>query len=689
MKLSRGLFAAAIAFGLIAVNVAPAWAAVDPILSDNSTQAVGLIVKYKDGVAAKAANGQPTAENASGVDLSLGRDLGAGWHSVDFKSDLSAGDATTIAIRMATDPRVETVELDRRLVATSVTSKLSAKAYAAAMAALKPATAVRSLRAADAWSKTAPSVAAVKLTWSAPSSVFGATISAYRIESNNGSGWKFQTTALNTSATINQGLVAGINYSFRVAAITKQAGVSKVGVFSTPIKATATSAPQPPVFTGSNTAFGTSSPSWAPQNKAQSGGLPILGYQATATASGQEPVVCNAPASAISCQFVGLAPNVTYTVTVVAKNARGAASSLVQVIPQDALFKDQWYLTAKYGVNAQNAWSTTMGSKNVVVAVIDSGITSHPDLDNQVIPGYDFVSDTGSSNDGDGWDANNADPGDFFGNEASSWHGTHVAGIIAAQSNSIGVTGIAPNVKIQPIRAMGSDGGLAEDLVAALHWAAGIHVPGVPDNKTPAQVVNLSMGSANPYSCKASGGGLSATEEALAVLKGAGVTVITAAGNYSRSATTSYPGNCFPTINVGATAYSGERASYSNYSVLDTAGQMVGVDISAPGGDSRFPGDSPTSTKGKIISTLNDGLKGPGLPIYGSDEGTSMAAPVVAGVVALIYSVRPKINFDKVWDVLKSTVTPFPAGSTCEAKGNCGAGIVNAGAAVAAAAALP
>jgi serine protease len=689
MKFSRGIFAAAVAFGLLAVNVAPASAAVDPILSDTSTQAVGLIVKYKDGVSAKAADGQPTAENASGVNLELGRDLGAGWHSVGFDSELTAGQASSIAIRMAADPRVESVELDRRLLPATVAPKLSASAYAAAMAALKPATAVRSVKATDAWSSTNPSAASIKLSWAAPASLFGAAVSGYRIEANSGSGWKFLNSALSRSAVLNQGLVAGISYSFRVAAITKQGGVSKVGAFSTPVTATATSTPQAPVFTGSNTAFGTNSPSWAPQNLAQSGGLPILGYQATASASGQTSVVCNAPQTATTCQFVGLAPNVTYSVTVVAKNARGATSSLAAVTPQDPLFKDQWYLTAKYGVNAQNAWSKTMGSKNVVVAVIDSGITAHPDLDNQVIPGYDFVSDPASSNDGDGWDSNNADPGDYYGSENSSWHGTHVAGIIAAQSNSIGVTGIAPNVKIQPIRALGSDGGNSSDLIAALHWAAGIHVAGVPDNKTPAQVVNLSMGTDSYTPCRLRGQTTGATEDALAELKNAGVTVVSAAGNFNAPAYESYPGNCFPTINVGATAYSGERASYSNYSVLDNSGQMVGVDISAPGGDSKFPGDSPAGTNGKIVSTLNDGTKGPGNPIYQGEEGTSMAAPIVTGVIALIYSVKPKINFDKVWDVLKSTVTAFPPGSSCATKGNCGAGIVNAGAAVAAAAALP
>jgi serine protease len=685
MKLSRGLFAAAVAIGLLGVNVSPAFASVDPIFTDTSFDAVGLIVKYKDGVAPTAVNGQPTGENASGVDLAAGRDLGAGWRSVGFASDLSAGAATAIAIRLASDPRVAAVELDRKLMPASIATKPSA----AAVAALKPATAVRSLTAKDAWDRSAPNTAAIKLIWQAPASMFGAKISGYRIEANNGSGWKFQTTALTPSATLKQGLVAGVSYSFRVAAITTLSGASKVGTFSAAVKGVATSTPQAPVFTGANTAFGSTSPSWSPQNRAQAGGLPILGYQATASASGQPSVSCLAPATATTCSFSNLVANVTYSVTVSARNARGSTSSLAGVTPLDALFKDQWYLTAKYGINAPNAWSKTMGSKNVVVAVIDSGITAHPDLDNQVLPGYDFVSDVNSSNDGDGWDANNSDPGDYFGNETSSWHGTHVAGIIAAQSNSIGVTGIAPNVKIQPIRALGTDGGNSSDLIAALHWAAGIHVAGVPDNKTPAQVVNLSMGTDSYTPCRLRGQTTGATEDALAELKTAGVTAISAAGNFNVPAYESYPGNCFPTINVGATAFSGDRASYSNYSVLDTNGQMVGVDISAPGGDSKFPGDSPAGTFGKIVSTLNDGTTVPGAPIYKGEEGTSMATPVVAGVVALIYSVRPKITFDQVWDVLKSTVTPFPEGSTCAVKLNCGAGIVNAGAAVAAAAALP
>ena len=687
MRFSKTVLAAALTLGLGAIGISPSWAAADPALTDTSFNAAGLIVKYKSGISPVAVDGQPTGENAVGIDLNLGRDIGEGWHSVGFVKDLSAGVATAAALRIASDPRVAAVELDRRILPAGLTKPVLAKD----LAALKPASAVRLLSAKDAWSAIAPDQAAVKLSWSAPASISGATLVGYRIESNDGAGWKFliSSTSKNTSLTVKQGLKPGVKYSFRIAAITKLATATKVGSFSIPTSVTLTSTPQAPVFNGSNTAFGSTSPHWVSQNKTQTGGLPLLGYIATATATGQTPVTCSAPPSETTCVFNGLVPNITYTVSVAAKNARGATSSVPGVTPLDPLFNKQWALTAPFGVNVTNAWSRTMGSKNVIVAVIDSGITAHPDLDNQVIPGYDFVSDVASSGDGDGWDANNADPGDFFGNDPSSWHGTHVAGIIGAQSNNIGVAGVAPNVKIMPVRALGSDGGKSSDLIAALRWSAGIHVDGAPDNKTPAQVVNMSMGTDTATPCRLPGQATGATEDALADLKKAGVTVISAAGNFNMPATASYPGNCYPTINVGATRYSGDRASYSNYSILDSTGQMAGVDISAPGGDSKNPGDSPAESGGKILSTINTGKTTPLLPDYAYEEGTSMAAPIVTGVVALIYSVKPKITFDQVWEVLKATATKFPTGSECEVKGICGVGIVNAGAAVASAAALP
>lgn len=687
MRFSKIVLASALTLGLATLGVSPTWAATDPVLTDTSFDAAGLIVKYKDGVSAIAADGQPTGENAAGIDLSVGREIGEGWHSIGFAKDLPAGVATAAALRVAADPRVAGVELDRRIQPAG----LAGKVLPGDLKALRPASAVRSLTVKDAWSKTAPEQAIAKLSWVTPVTVNGAKLLGYRIESNDGAGWQFLKTSLSkaTSITVSQDLKPGIKYSFRVAALTKLGTASKIGSYSQPASVILTSAPQAPVFSGSNTAFGSTAPHWVSQNRSQTGGLPLLGYTATATATGQTPVVCNAPPSETTCVFTGLVPNITYTVSVAAKNARGATSSVPGVSPLDPMFSKQWALTAPYGINVTNAWSRTMGSKNVIVAVIDSGITVHPDLENQLVAGYDFVSDVTSAADGDGWDSNNSDPGDFFGADPSSWHGTHVAGIIAAQSNSVGVAGVAPNVKIMPVRALGNDGGKSSDLIAALRWSAGIHVDGAPDNKNPAQVVNMSMGTDTSTPCRLPGQTLGATEEALADLKKAGVTVISAAGNFNMPAAASYPGNCYPTINVGATRYAGDRASYSNYSILDSTGQMVGVDISAPGGDSKNPGDAPAESGGRILSTINTGKTTPLQADYAYEEGTSMAAPVVAGVVALIYSVKPKVTFDQVWEVLKATVTKFPSGSECEVKGICGIGIVNAGAAVASAAALP
>jgi serine protease len=379
--------------------------------------------------------------------------------------------------------------------------------------------------------------------------------------------------------------------------------------------------------------------------------------------------------------LTGLVPATKYSLKLSAKNSRGSETNIDEVIVPDAEFAKQWYLGTENGIAATRAWTATKGSSSVVVAVLDSGITVHPEFIGQLVDGYDFVSDTAKSGDGDGRDLDPSDPGDGVGADFSSWHGTHVAGIIAAKSNETGITGIAPNVKIQPIRVLGSLGeGSSIDLALAIRWAAGQDVnglvagnetlSGIPINKTPAKVINLSM--AGLGSCPSSV--QAAAEYAMAK----GVTLVSAAGNGDDNNnpidnSRVYPTNCLGPISVGATGFTGDAAFYSNY----------GVDLSAPGGDQRNSAGAPVGSGGMIYSTSNTGTLAVGESTYKVEQGTSMAAPVVSGIVALMYSLRPKITVDEVWSALKASVQPFPAGSICSTTpGRCGLGAINAATAI-------
>ena len=268
-----------------------------------------------------------------------------------------------------------------------------------------------------------------------------------------------------------------------------------------------------------------------------------------------------------------------------------------------------------------------------------------------------MVSDSTKSNDGDGRDANPADAGDWDNSvnphQKSSWHGTHVAGIIAAIDNNIGVLGVAPNVKLIPVRVLATGGGTEADIVAGLNWAAGIAISGIPTNPHPANVINMSIGGEG--TCLTG----SPTQSALVTIRGKGITVVTASGNDSGEGLSSYPGNCYPTINVAATGKTGKPTFYSNFGNA--------VDIAAPGGDYCYAIGSQQAS-GQIYSTLNDGTSAPGNATYGYELGTSMASPNVAGVVALMYSAllrkTPTVakNSDlvtKMWTALSTTVTPL------------------------------
>lgn len=350
------------------------------------------------------------------------------------------------------------------------------------------------------------------------------------------------------------------------------------------------------------------------------------------------------------------------------------------IAPNDPMYGSQWHYFAPaanyYGINAPAAWDVTTGSTGVVVAVVDTGITNHADLAGRTVSGYDFINDVQVANDGNGRDSDPSDPGDwitvweagpgsyFYGCTVSdsSWHGTHTAGTIGASGNNgLGVAGINWISKILPVRVLGKCGGYTSDIVDGMRWAAGLAVAGAPNNSNPAKVINISLGGSG--ACDATWQG------AVNAIVAAGTTIVVAAGNDNTNASTFVPGNCNGVITVSATNRNGSRAGYSNYGSA--------VEVSAPGGYQTNPNDP-----NGILSTLNTGTQGPVADTYTYYQGTSMAAPHVAGVVSLLYSLNPSLTPAQVLTILQNTVTGFPTGSTCNTS-ICGRGIVNAGAAVA------
>ena len=329
--------------------------------------------------------------------------------------------------------------------------------------------------------------------------------------------------------------------------------------------------------------------------------------------------------------------------------------------PNDTRYNEQWhYYETVGGLNLPSAWDHSSGN-GVVVAVLDTGITNHTELNANVVAGYDFITNTTTAGDGNGRDSDPSDPGDFYSIYNSSWHGTHVAGTVAAvTNNNAGVAGVAYNARVSPVRVLGRGGGTISDIADAIVWASGGSVSGVPANANPAEVINLSLGGSG--SCS------SAMQTAINGAVGRGTTVVIAAGNSNANVSGFTPANCNNVIAIASNDRQGNRASYSNYGAL--------IDVTAPGGET-------ATTANGVLSTLNTGTTTPGTQTYAFYQGTSMAAPHVAGVVALMQSVAsPAKTPAEIEALLKSTARALPG--TCS--GGCGAGIVDANAAVLAAA---
>ncbi|MGY0634064.1 S8 family peptidase [Luteimonas sp. A478] len=346
--------------------------------------------------------------------------------------------------------------------------------------------------------------------------------------------------------------------------------------------------------------------------------------------------------------------------------------------PNDPQYSYQWnFRDGPGGVRAEAGWEISTG-EGVVVAIIDTGIVqNHLDLQANVIPGYDMISWAEiSRRDADervpgGWDlgdwveanyctqlGTNPHPAD-----TSSWHGSHVAGTVAQETNNgSGMAGLAHGAQVMPLRALGSCGGLGSDIADAMLWAAGIEVPGLPINENPAEVINMSLGSVAPTACSA------LYQDAINQVNATGTIIVVAAGNDNANAGDYTMSSCDGVISVGATNVAGNKSGYSSWGPA--------VDISAPGGDFSITADGNDRA---IWQVTNGGDQGPlydvdGAWILRGFQGTSMASPHVAAAVAMVQSVVDMpLDREQMRSLLMQTARAF----TTAPSNPMGAGILN------------
>ena len=383
----------------------------------------------------------------------------------------------------------------------------------------------------------------------------------------------------------------------------------------------------------------------------------------------------------------------------------------LQSTPNDPYYAQQWWLGNPGGSNSnalatrlrgapgfEGAWAHEVGRASAVVAILDTGITAHPDLAGHVLAGYDFVSTVEYANDGDGRDADASDPGDwvsaadqrsaptlFDGCELqnSSWHGTQIAGLIAAVTgNATGVASTSWDGRVLPVRVAGKCGAEVVDIIDGMRWAAGLAVAKggggfLPQNPNPARIISISFGSSaacNP-----------AYQATIDELAGHGVVVVAAAGN--QHAAPMRPANCNGVIGVAALNRDGFKATYSNFG--------AGLVVATVGGDPQDEGAWGAILGDDGIVTLdNTGRTCPGAGSYARVFGSSYSAPIVAGAISLMLSANPALTREQIFAGLRQSARPHvtsPTIAACSADNpgrcicttqTCGAGILDVAEAV-------
>jgi serine protease len=529
---------------------------------------------------------------------------------------------------------------------------------AATTAAVKPTTKPASIDPTTILATPANSALAVRWEALAAGVDSGGSPITYTATATPTSGAVKSCSATTTTCTIT-GLTNSKDYTLSVTAKNSR-GTSLATSDTTAAPGVPPSAPRNP--SASKLANGSViSISWSAP--ATMGTSPLLNYRASAYSevnNGSEVAFCEST-SALTCDIAIPENNGVYFYSVRAFTALGnSAESAPRInavtrqnfVPNDPLYNEQWSLTGDFGVKAEEAWLLTSGDSDVVVGIIDTGITSHPELEQNLVAGYDFISSATNARDGNGRDSNPSDNGDWDSSSSSSWHGTHVSGIIAAVGgNGQGITGIAPGVRLQHLRVLGNAGGLVSDIVAAITWGSGGSVAGIPQNPFPSSVLNLSLG--------ADGSCTQAEQTAISSAISRGVSVVVAAGNENQNALYSSPANCNGAITVAASNAEGGITDYSNFGSI--------VDIMAPGGES--------GVDSLILSTLNSGNTNPGTANYWSYQGTSMATPMVSGIVALMKSVNPNLSPAQINQIISVSALPDTA---CQSSYACGPGIIDA-----------